>query len=59
MINVKNRLQKIRTTTAQFKYIPNADNPAYIATRGTTVKKLQSSWLWWNGLEWISREQNE
>ncbi|VDN23597.1 unnamed protein product [Gongylonema pulchrum] len=30
-----------------------------IATRRTTLEKLQSNRLWWNGPELINREQNE
>lgn len=45
---VANRVQKIRNTTTpqQWFYVPTSENPADLASRGTTVNELLSSnWL--------------
>ncbi|GFW02487.1 integrase catalytic domain-containing protein [Trichonephila clavipes] len=48
---VGNRISKIQTLTENFewKYIPSAQNPADIISRGVNPEELSSLTLWWNG----------
>ncbi|XP_052762257.1 uncharacterized protein LOC128204895 [Mya arenaria] len=54
---VKNRVKEIRESTdVRFRYVPTAENPADIATRGITVENLQAETLWWFGPRWLIEE---
>ncbi|VDN27729.1 unnamed protein product [Gongylonema pulchrum] len=53
---VKNRLDEIRKFSALFKYVPNCDNSADIATRGITPEELFSNLRWWKGSPWLGDE---
>ncbi|MCG8078471.1 MAG: hypothetical protein JAY75_19800, partial [Candidatus Thiodiazotropha taylori] len=47
---VRNRVQEInREGDIVFRYVSTTENPADVATRGTTVPKLQENSLWWYG----------
>ncbi|KAL3092962.1 hypothetical protein niasHS_004989 [Heterodera schachtii] len=53
---VSNRLAKIR---GQFevKHLVSADNPADVASRGTTPRELSRNLLWKHGPKWLSEEK--
>ncbi|XP_070550260.1 uncharacterized protein [Ptychodera flava] len=51
---VENRLKEIRAEKdIQFRYISTSENPADVATRGTSVQELQKMSSWWHGPEWL------
>ena len=52
---VENRLREIRriAPTELWKYVPTKQNPADIASRGTTATQLIENKLWWNGPEFL------
>ncbi len=37
----------------QWRHVPTNDNPADLASRGCTSKKLLENSLWWNGPDWL------
>ena len=48
---VANRVHKIRQHPGiQWRYVPTADNPADLASRGGMVTNAE---LWWNGPSWL------
>ncbi|CAC5360793.1 unnamed protein product [Mytilus coruscus] len=52
---VKNRISEIKAhKDIKFMYVNTKENPADVATRGTTVSKLNNDNLWWNGPKWLS-----
>ena len=52
---VENRLTTIREHPAlTFHYVPTKDNPADLATRGTSALDLRDTSQWWNGPPWLS-----
>ena len=52
---VRNRVTEIKGYPGvTFRYVPTAENPADMPTRGMTVEQLQTSQLWWSGPDWIS-----
>ena len=52
---VENRLKAIRShDDLTFHYVPTQDNPADLATRGTSATDLHSTSQWWNGPPWLS-----
>lgn len=55
---ISNRIKEIKDTkNIQFKYVPTKDNPAYIASRGTSPEELKLNILWWKGPTWITHEE--
>ena len=52
---VENRLQEIRKLAPSklWKYVPTKQNPAGIASRGTTATQLVENKMWWNGPEFL------
>ena len=50
---VGNRVQEIRdkTSPAQWRYIGTKENPADVASRGSSVQELIDNRLWWKGPE--------
>ena len=57
---VRNRVKEIVNDTENvFSYVTSKDNPADMATRGTSVAKLMNCALWWHGPEWLRSEQND
>ncbi|CAC5373094.1 unnamed protein product [Mytilus coruscus] len=52
---VKNRIDEIKASKdIKFMYVITKENPADVATRGTTVSKLKNDSLWWHGPKWLS-----
>ena len=35
------------------RYVPSRDNPADLITKGLSASQLESTALWWNGLDWL------
>ena len=58
---VKNRVDRIRrNSTAQaWRHVPGVENPADLASRGSSADKLVDSTLWWQGPSWLIRPENE
>ena len=56
---VENRAQEIRENTdpVQWRHCPGKDNPADIASRGTTAVRLKESSLWWGGPSWLKEDE--
>eukprot|EP00795_Rhopilema_esculentum_P004207 gene4207-20394_t len=52
---VQRRVDEIQalTTDVNLKYVPTAENPADLGTRGLSPQQLEQSKLWWNGPEFI------
>ena len=51
---VENRVKEIKQQKdISFHYIPTKENPADIASRGTSTIELQRHKLWWNGPDWL------
>eukprot|EP00794_Sanderia_malayensis_P017865 gene17865-19646_t len=52
---VRSRVIQIRAMTpnATWGYCPTSDNPADVASRGSTVAKLQANQLWWEGAPFL------
>ena len=53
---VANRVSQIQDLIppAQWRYVPTADNPADLSSRGTSPEALVKSHLWWHGPLWLS-----
>ena len=41
-----------------FQYIASNQNPADIATRGSSVFELSQSTLWWHGPSWLQEDDS-
>ena len=55
---VRNRVSEIKKTEdITFEYIPTNENPADVATRGSSTKKLTDNRLWWHGPVWLQCDQ--
>ncbi|XP_074654082.1 uncharacterized protein LOC141908101 [Tubulanus polymorphus] len=56
---VSNRIAEIKRLTGNFqwRYCPSSDNPADIVSRGSNLRCLQDSKLWWHGPEWLPNEE--
>ncbi|XP_053395705.1 uncharacterized protein LOC128555912 [Mercenaria mercenaria] len=51
---VKNRVTEIKEhSNVNLSYIPTKENPADVASRGTTLEKLKSNTTWWYGPKWL------
>jgi len=48
-----------KETDISVSYVPSLENPADIASRGTTVPTLIGHNIWWNGPNWLSKPQSE
>lgn len=57
---VQNRLNEINQSSIgiNFHYVPTKENPADLATRGTTMDKLKENIQWWNGPQWLQQEES-
>ena len=55
---VSNRVNQIVSLiqASQWRYVATADNPADIASRGSTVANLVENKLWWSGPTWLSED---
>ena len=57
---VKNRVKEINDSTGiSISYVPSKENPADIASRGTSTVKLLNCELWWNGPKWLQQAHEE
>ena len=54
---VANRLEEIWKFAGEICYIPGELNPADLATRGTQPRSLCQNPVWWNGPEWLQRDE--
>ena len=54
-------MQEIRKLAPSklWKYVPTKQNPADIASRGTTATQLVENKMWWNGPEFLVKSNNE
>ncbi|XP_060556893.1 uncharacterized protein LOC132717440 [Ruditapes philippinarum] len=51
---VKNRVSKNKEhIDVNMTYIPTRENPADVASRGTTLEKLATDSNWWHGPQWL------
>lgn len=55
---VQNRVCYIQETLPQaiWRFVPGAENPADLATRGLTPNQLYNNSVWWNGPNWLSQD---
>ena len=44
------------TSSTQWFHVKSSDNPADIASRGTTIQELKQNKLWWKGPSWIKNK---
>lgn len=57
---VENRVKEIQSCSdIEFQYVISSDNPADIASRGTTVDTLKENTYWWNGPAWLKKNKDE
>lgn len=57
---VENRVKEIQSCSdIEFQYVISSDNPADIASRGTTVDTLRENTYWWNGPAWLKKKKDE
>ena len=58
---VANRVAKIQQISSgmQWRYVPTAQNPADLATRGTNVEDLATNQLWWEGPPYLREPSRE
>lgn len=52
---VRNRVKEIQTyKDVSVSYVNTKENPADVATRGSTLDDLSKNTLWWHGPEWLN-----
>ena len=57
---VTNRVEEInKDSDIVFGFVSTTENPADVATRGTTVPSLQNDCLWWHGPSWLTAPEKE
>ena len=57
---LKTRVKEIRgSSDLTLQYVVSADNPADIASRGTTTETLKNSIRWWNGPSWLTENKSQ
>lgn len=57
---VANRTAEIHElTNDNWFHVQSGDNPADLISRGLTASALQSSTLWWNGPQWLSKNRDD
>jgi len=54
---VANRMNEICTIDAQRRWTPGDCNTEDLPTRGTSIRELEISSLWWNGPSWLQLEE--
>ena len=55
-IFAENRIKEIKEDRGvKFHYIPTAENPVDIASRGASAREIQNYRLWWHGPDWMTR----
>ncbi|KHJ44508.1 Pao retrotransposon peptidase [Trichuris suis] len=54
---VRNRVEEILQTTepSQWRYCPTGQNPADLASRGCSIKKVS---VWWHGPSWLMEDEH-
>ena len=53
---IGNRVKEIRDMSAvSFAYVPTKENPADVASRGSTVSNLCQNQVWWTGPVWLQK----
>ena len=56
---VQRRIEEIQSTEGiEFRYVSTDQNPADIASRGSTTKLLNESDIWWHGPNWLQNDHN-
>ncbi len=60
-IFVSNRVVEIldKVPATSWRYVPTADNPADLASRGLMPSELLNSVCWWKGPSWLSESPDE
>ncbi|MCG8034488.1 MAG: DUF1759 domain-containing protein [Candidatus Thiodiazotropha taylori] len=57
---VRNRVTEIKShKNIKFRFTSTKDNPADIATRGCSLKKLSNNDLWWHGPKWLESQDEQ
>lgn len=55
---VENRVKEIKSDKdIIFHYISTTENPADIASRGTSTRELTDNRMWWHGPDWLTQPQ--
>ncbi|XP_070547932.1 uncharacterized protein [Ptychodera flava] len=56
---VAHRIGEIQNSTSpdQWRHVPTKDNPADIATRGVQASNLVDNKMWWNGPDFLCKEE--
>ncbi|GFT79890.1 integrase catalytic domain-containing protein, partial [Nephila pilipes] len=56
---VKNRIEEIQKLTepSKWHHCPGKENPADILSRGSSVRELKDSELWWHGPPWLKQTE--
>lgn len=59
-VYVSNRVEQILeiTDATQWRHVSTSENPADISSRGLKPHELLEAKLWWNGPQWLSREED-
>lgn len=57
---VQNRVKEIKNHgDIVVRYIRSKENPADVASRGSSAQKLSDNHLWWHGPSWLNDPENE
>ena len=55
---VENRVKEIKADkNISFHYISTTENPADIASRGSSTGELRDDRIWWHGPDWLTQPQ--
>ena len=56
---VANRVGEIQSSCdpAQWQHVPTEQNPADLVSRGVSTEELEGNKLWWNGPDWLVKEE--
>ncbi|KAK6030023.1 peptidase family A16 [Ostertagia ostertagi] len=57
---IRNRVRTIKNKTqgVSIRHVPGSMNPADLASRGATMENLTSNNLWWNGPDYLLKDDN-
>ena len=56
---IRNRIEEIKQLkNIEFRYVPSADNPADLLTKGLSASDLIDNKLWWNGPSWLTESMD-
>jgi len=47
------------TELSQWQHVSTEENPADLCSRGATLPGLARCSLWWNGLDWLTKDSSE